>query len=393
MSKRKILFLTGTRADFGKLKPLMRAVSEHEAFDCSIFATGMHTLRQYGYTVNEVHKAGFAQVHVYMNQHVGDHMEMVLANTIMGLSRYVHEHQPDMLVIHGDRVEALAGAIVGALSNTLVSHIEGGERSGTIDELIRHAVSKLAHLHFVANDEARTRLLQMGELDESVFVIGSPDIDAMMSKGLPSLADTKRRYEIGFENYGVLLYHPVTTDVANMPRNAKAVVDAVLASERDYVVIYPNNDAGTQAIFAEYQRLEGNPRFRVFPSISFECFLTLMKNAQFVIGNSSAGIREAPVYGKYSINIGDRQASRYMSPSILNVAHEVGPIVNAIRHACSNTTKLEPVFAFGAGDSTVRFMDALGSITLWNTPHQKLFRDLPALSLASSLSLLAGAAQ
>ena len=137
---KNILFLTGTRADFGKLKSLMHAVDDHTAFECSVFITGMHTLKKYGFTANEVKKSGFTNTYTYINQHHGDPMEMVLAETIKGLSRYIHEAKPDLLVIHGDREEALAGAIVGALTNTKVCHIEGGERSGTIDESIRHSV-------------------------------------------------------------------------------------------------------------------------------------------------------------------------------------------------------------------------------------------------------------
>lgn len=373
---RDLLFLTGTRADFGKLKPLMRAVDEHPDFACSIFATGMHTLRQYGHTVNEVYKSGFRDVHVYMNQHHGDHMEMVLANTITGLSRYVHERRPDMLIVHGDRVEALAGAIVGALSNTLVSHIEGGERSGTVDELIRHSVSKLSHLHFVANEEAKTRLLQMGELDESIFGIGSPDIDVMMSETLPALEQSLARYEIPFSDYGVLLFHPVTTDAANMPRNARAVVDAALESEQNYVVVYPNNDLGNESIFAEYERLAGSSRFRVFPSIAFEHFLVLLKHARFILGNSSAGIREAPVYGVPTINVGDRQANRSLASTIYNVAYSAAEIRDAIGRVRAQARRSSPTYAFGRGDSALRFIAALETPALWQTSCQKRFRDM-----------------
>jgi UDP-N-acetylglucosamine 2-epimerase (hydrolysing) len=141
---RKIVFITGTRADFGKLKPLIRAVEQHGDFEYSIFATGMHLLYRYGMTVEEIHKAGFTNIFAYMNQIHGEPMEMVLANTITGLSRYLHEYEPDLLVVHGDRVEAMAGATVGALRNILVGHVEGGELSGTVDDLIRHSVTKLA---------------------------------------------------------------------------------------------------------------------------------------------------------------------------------------------------------------------------------------------------------
>ncbi len=157
----KILFLTGTRADFGKLKPLIQSVDATDAFDVAVFITGMHTLSRYGYTLDEVYRVlpehrlrdGTRSVYVYHNQVLGEPMERVLASTIEGLSRYVTEFRPNLIVVHGDRVEALAGAIVGALRNILVAHIEGGEVSGTVDELIRHAVTKMSHIHFVANDE------------------------------------------------------------------------------------------------------------------------------------------------------------------------------------------------------------------------------------------------
>ena len=154
MKIRKILFLTGTRADFGKLKPLMQIVEASSQFDLHVFVTGMHTLSRYGFTQEEVRKAGFKRIITYNNQVLREPMDLILANTINGLSRYVHETRPDMIIVHGDRVETLAGVIIGAISNILVAHIEGGERSGTIDEVIRHAVSKLSHLHFVANDAA-----------------------------------------------------------------------------------------------------------------------------------------------------------------------------------------------------------------------------------------------
>ena len=160
---KKVLFLTGTRADYGKLKSLMNIIEKSTSFQCSIFATGMHTLSRYGNTVNEIYKNGFQDIHTYMNQIKGDGMDIILANTIHGLSRYVHENRPDLIVVHGDRVETLAGAIVGTLNNILVAHIEGGELSGTVDELIRHSVSKLAHIHFVANAKAADRLKQLGE--------------------------------------------------------------------------------------------------------------------------------------------------------------------------------------------------------------------------------------
>ena len=245
MNNKKIVFLTGTRADFGKLKPLIEKIENSTLFECYVFVTGMHTLSKYGSTFTEVQKEGYKNVFVYMNQTHTSDADVNLSNTITGFSNFVKEIKPDLIVIHGDRIEALAGAIVGAFNNILVSHIEGGELSGTIDEIIRHTVTKLSHLHFVANDEAKTRLLQMGESENSVFVIGSPDIDVMKSKNLPSIKEVKNHYDIIFTNYAILVFHPVTTELDSLKEQISQLVNAVIQSKRNYVVIYPNNAAST----------------------------------------------------------------------------------------------------------------------------------------------------
>ena len=176
---KRIVFLSGTRADFGKLKSLIKIVDEHPGYEAHIFVTGMHLLKTYGYTLIEVERAGFSNIHTFSNHTSETSMDLTLAKTVEGFSAYVKQVEPDLIVIHGDRVEALAGAVVGSLNNILVAHIEGGEVSGTIDELIRHSTSKMSHIHFVSNEDAGRRLQQMGELEESIYVIGSPDIDLM----------------------------------------------------------------------------------------------------------------------------------------------------------------------------------------------------------------------
>lgn len=380
-TKRRILFLTGTRADFGKLKTLMRAVETAPEFEAVIFITGMHTLTRYGYTADEVLNERYANVFVYANQIIGEPMDMILANTVHGLARYVHDTPPDLIVVHGDRVEALAGAIVGALRNIPVAHIEGGEVSGTIDEVLRHAVSKLTRIHFVANDDAARRLEQMGEARGAIHVIGSPDIDVMLSPDLPPLQAVRDRYEIGFPRYGISLLHPVTTEEDDTPRQAREYVQALIASGRNYVVVYPNNDQGTQAIQTELETLRGNPRFRLLPSLRFEYFLTLLKNADFIIGNSSAGIREAPVYGVPTVDVGTRQTNRFVHPSIVNSPFQRGDVLAAIERVASMGPQTVTL-AFGRGQSRELFMQTLRSDTFWSLSSQKRFVDLPGLLAA-----------
>jgi UDP-N-acetylglucosamine 2-epimerase (hydrolysing) len=382
--KRKVLFLTGTRADFGKLKSLIQSVDGAEDFDAAIFITGMHTLARYGYTLDEVYRVlpehrlpdGTRSVYVYHNQVLGEPMERVLASTIEGLSRYVTEFTPDLIVVHGDRVEALAGAIVGALRNILVAHLEGGEVSGTVDELIRHAVTKMSHIHFVANEDASRRLLQLGERPDTVHIIGSPDIDLMMSTSLPDLAEVKRYYDIPFADYGVIIFHPVTTDLADTERSANAIAEAVLKSEREHVVIFPNNDEGCELVFNAWKRLESNHRIKLLPSMRVEYFLVLLRNARYLLGNSSAGIRECPVFGVPAINVSTRQTGRANSSCIVNVEGKYETLLAAMSCSWSNLERHAPDLSFGVGNSAQLFLAALAKESLWQVSTQKLFNDI-----------------
>lgn len=371
---KKILFLTGTRADFGKLKSLIQQVEGHSAFDSFLFVTGMHLQHTYGYTLIEIERCGFKNIHTFAN-HTQEHtMDLTLAKTIEGLSDYVRKLQPDLLVVHGDRVEALAGAIVGSLNNIFVAHVEGGELSGTVDELIRHSISKLSHIHFVANLRAQQRLVQMGELPESIFVIGSPDMDIMFSSRLPDLDTVKSYYQIPFADYALVLFHPVTTEAEHQSEFAENLVNALLEDDSPYVVIYPNNDLGSKAILEAYVRLKNHSRFRVFPSLRFEYFLTLLKHAKFMIGNSSAGIREAPAYGIPVINIGTRQQNRDLKAEILNVDYQQSSIARALANI-KTQLRTKPAKHFGNGKSAEQFLACLTQENFWKINHQKQFRD------------------
>ena len=373
--KRKILFLTGTRADFGKLKSLITITRSRSEFEVHIFATGMHMHRKYGYTLKEIHKSGFDNVHHFINHTNESTMDLTLAKTIEGLSSYIQENRPDLIVIHGDRVEALAGAITGALNNILVAHIEGGEISGTIDELIRHSVSKMSHLHYVSNDLAKKRLIQMGELEENIFVIGSPDIDLMFSDKLPSLEEALKYYEVPFKKFGVLMFHPVTTEPEITAEAAKNIVAAAKESGNQFIVIYPNNDLGSGYIFSAYKLLEGDSNFKIFPSLRFEYFLTILKHSDFILGNSSAGIREAPYYGVPSINVGSRQQNRALHPEIINVGHLKNSVLDGISKA-KKVKRHEISNHFGNGKSNALFLETLLNPSFWETSKQKQFKDL-----------------
>lgn len=376
---KKIVFITGTRADFSKLKSLIQIMQKSSKYQTDVFVTGMHLDERYGNTINEIQKSKIKNIHQFVNHSEDEniYMDRVLAKTINGFSEYVHQYQPDLVVVHGDRVESLACAIVGSLNNTLVAHIEGGEISGTIDELIRHSVSKMSHIHLVANKETKNRLLQLGELNSSIHILGSPNLDLMNPKLLPSISTVKHHYKIKFDEYGIAMFHPITTEYEHIKEYIKKFIAALTNSNKNYIVIFPNNDLGSFEILNAYQALENNSRFKIFPSLRFEYFLRLLKQSEFIIGNSSAGIREAHYYNVPTVDIGSRQNNRANLTSIFHTDYETHNILNAIQKASSyqSSTTMQTHY-FGNGNSDKLFLELLNSQIIWKTNFQKQFQDI-----------------
>ncbi|MBN2631631.1 MAG: UDP-N-acetylglucosamine 2-epimerase (hydrolyzing) [Rhodobacteraceae bacterium] len=370
---RHLLFLTGTRADFGKLEPLAAAARD-AGHTVTFFVTGMHMMDRYGLTKLEVQRMPGVRVHEFLNQRPGDGQDIVLAKTVVGFSDYITEYKPHLIVIHGDRIEALAGALVAATNYIASAHIEGGEVSGTIDEMFRHCNTKLATHHFVSSDVAKRRVMALGEPEEAIHVIGSPELDFHAGPSGVTLDQVRARYDIPFADYGIAVFHPVTSEQATMGAQAQALFGALAASGRAFVVVAPNNDPGSEAIF---EVLEGLPkdRFRLIPSMRFAHFSELMKHAACMVGNSSAGVREAPFLGIPSLDVGTRQTNRAQAASVVFSAAGDGPAIAAFldqhwgkRHA--------PDTGFGEGRAADRFVATLARPAFWAQGLQKAFRDL-----------------
>ncbi|MDL2263815.1 UDP-N-acetylglucosamine 2-epimerase [Synergistaceae bacterium OttesenSCG-928-I11] len=375
MKKLKIVFLTGSRADYGKLKSLIAFSESEPSFETYIYVSGMHLLESYGLTYREILSDNFRNIHIPSDLKITERMELNLARTIQSFADYVRWVEPDLIVVHGDRTDPLAGALVGIFRNIMVAHIEGGEVSGTVDELLRHAISKLSHLHFVSNEESKYRLLQLGEHADDIYVIGSPDVDIMLSETLPHIQDVKRKYNIVFEKYAICMYHPVTTD-DEVRKKASELKEALVSSGMDYIVIYPNNDHGSLHIKEVWSTLNGNRHFSFFDSIRFEDFLALLKASDFIIGNSSAGVREACVYGVPSIDVGTRQQNRYSTMTLKNIQHAddcSGDIIKCIGNV-DNYRKQS--FYFGSGESARMFVDILKGLNFDKIQTQKSFVEL-----------------
>ncbi len=369
---RSLLFVTGTRADFGKLEPL--AIAARDAgFEVGFFVTGMHMLDRYGLTKNEVHRLSGVRVHEFLNQRPGDPQDVILAKTVTGFSDFVTEHRPDLVVVHGDRVEALSTALVAATNYIRSAHIEGGEVSGTIDEVFRHCNTKLASHHFVSSEAAAERVKALGEPADRIHVIGSPELDFHAAPSGVSIDAVRSRYDIPFADYGICVFHPVTSEAETMGDQAAALFSALDTSGRNFVVIAPNNDPGSDAVFATLRGLS-DARFRVLPSMRFSHFSALMKNAKAMVGNSSAGVREAPFLGIPSLDIGTRQTNRSDAPSITCAAAEDAETI--ARFLRDDWGKSFPRHeAFGAGLAAERFVEVLNDPAFWDGTLQKKFHD------------------
>jgi UDP-N-acetylglucosamine 2-epimerase (hydrolysing) len=369
---RRIVFVTGTRADFGKLEPLEAAVTK-AGFETVYFVTGMHMKRRYGDTRLEVRRKASCETYEYVNQSDGDHQDQILMNTMRGFGDWINEYPADLVVIHGDRVEALAVAMTCAMRYIKCAHIEGGEVSGTIDEVYRHCNSKLCRYHFVSSEIAAARVQSLGEHPSDTFVIGSPELDIHKQPSGVELATVLDRYDITFKSYGIVIFHPVTSELSTIEEQVQKLFETLVSSNKHFVVICPNNDPGSDKIFSVLDALPPD-RFRVIPSMRFAYFSELMKNAQVIVGNSSLGVREAPFLGVPSIDIGTRQTNRSAAPSIINAdARDHEAICEALDVHWGNRYPASK--EFGQGNAGEAFLEIITSADFWDRGQQKTFFD------------------
>ena len=367
---RKVCVVTGTRADYGKLFALTRHLG-FENFSLSWFVTGMHMRQSYGLTSKEVHLA-HDNVYEYINHNDQDDLSNILIKTISGFKDFLSEVNPDAVVVHGDRVEALAVSIACANAYVRLIHVEGGEVSGTIDESYRHAISKFSHVHIVSSDDAAHRLRLLGEPAERIFPIGSPELDLHAENNV-KLSEVKARYNIEFTTYGIFIFHPVTSEIDALSATLERIAQGLVASGKQFVVIRPNNDPGQQLINDMLDSLPKD-KFRIIPSMRFAHFSSLLKNAALFVGNSSCGVREAPFLGVPSIDVGSRQSNRSKAASVLAFDPDNDGLLNqAILDSWNK--RHNPDYSFGDGLSGQRFLNIMMDEDIWRLSLQKRFED------------------
>jgi UDP-N-acetylglucosamine 2-epimerase (hydrolysing) len=365
---RRILFISGTRADFGKLDPLARA-AEASGFEVMFLVCGMHMMPKYGLTKKEV--TDRYKTFECVNQKDGDSLDLILTKSISSFSDIFRIIEPDLVVHHGDRVEAFASSIVCATNCIRSAHIEGGEVSGTIDEIFRHCNSKLSDMHFVSSLKAFDLLVNLGEPPKKIHIIGSPEFDLHEEFSDIPLQDVLDHYEIVFDEYGIAIFHPVFSEQDLIGGHAQTFFDAIEGSEKNFVIIEPNNDDGSNAIRAVLDKKRDNQRLRILPSMRFSYFSRLLRGAKLFIGNSSVAVREAPYLGIASISVGSRQAGRTNNKevNIIDVFEK-----NRIESSINRDWGLKRSVSkeFGSAGSSAKFVEVLKAID-WTISLQKQF--------------------
>jgi GDP/UDP-N,N'-diacetylbacillosamine 2-epimerase (hydrolysing) len=364
---RKICYITGTRADFGLMQSTLQAIQRAPQLDLSIIVTGMHLSERYGNTVHDIQAAGLpvtGRVEVGDEPATGATMACNIGKMIGGFVASLSEIKPDMALLLGDRGEMLAGAIAAIHLGIPIAHIHGGERSGTVDEPVRHAVSKLSHFHFTSTQDARDRLIRMGEQPDNIYVTGAPGLDGI--EALNSGDRAKLMDSVGLDAsrpVALMVYHPVLQEESAAGSGAEHIIDALRARDVQVMALKPNSDAGSQHIRRVLEARESEPGIRVATHFPRDRFISWMAMADIMIGNSSAGIIEAGSFGTPVINIGTRQNLRERNQNVTDVPVDIDAIAAAVDRALAHG-RYPAHNVYGDGQAAERIVSLLQSVIL-----------------------------
>lgn len=369
--KRKIVYITGTRADYGLMRSVLMQIHNSDSLSLDIIVTGMHLMDEFGMSVDEIKNDGFS-FHIIDARYDDDtkeSMALFIGKFIQYLTPLIRTINPHIILLLGDRGEMLAGAVVGAYMSIPVAHIHGGEVSSTVDDLARNAITKLSHIHFPATKENAERIRGMGEDSSRIFIVGAPGLDQIFHESLVDREDLGKRYHLDFnENVLLIVQHPVTLEVYQASNQIRETLEAVSSFQYQTLVIYPNADAGGRAmieIIKEYERL---PFIRVHRNIPHKDYLSLLQYSSVLIGNSSSGIIEAPSFGIPVINIGSRQRGRQRGDNVIDVGYNRQEISDAINIALYDEKFRQKVKIksnpYGDGNSGRRIVKVLDSLPI-----------------------------
>ena len=370
---RRVLYVSGTRADFGLMQRTLEAIAADPRLELGIAVTGMHLLEDYGSTVADIQSAGLpvvARIPVVLDGSGGAVMARAMATQLDGLVVAMQQWHPDLVLLLGDRGEMLAAALAAVHLMIPVAHVHGGERSGTVDESIRHAISKLAHLHLVATEQSRHRLIRMGERPEQIWVTGAPGLDGL-DHGVPAGPEARASL---FDRYGfdvalpllLVLFHPVLQDASSAAVQAGSLLQGIKSSgATQLLVLDPNSDAGAAAILQVWR--EQLPAlgldYRLLTHLPRDQYLAALAVVDVMVGNSSSGIIEAASFDLPVVDVGSRQQARERSTNVSHTDVKAEEIAATIRLILANGR--QPVInVYGDGRSAGRITELLATAPL-----------------------------
>jgi UDP-hydrolysing UDP-N-acetyl-D-glucosamine 2-epimerase len=383
----RIAVVSGARADYGLVRPVLRAIADEPGWDLQVLVTAAHLAPEFGLTIRQIEEDGFpigARVESLLSSDTGVGAATSVGVGTIGCAQALERIGPDLVMLVGDRFEQLAAAQAALLIGLPIAHLFGGDLTeGAFDDAIRHAITKLAHLHFVSNSAAQQRVIQLGEQPDRVFLVGSPAIDEMLTG--PLLDRDALESELGIElgdKTALVTFHPATLDDGQATDQLDEVLGAVAEVEDPLTVIITRANADPQgrAINRRIDEwLRHYPAWRAFDALGPRRFHSILRQVQVMVGNSSSGLYEAPTFNIPAVNVGDRQAGRLRATSVIDVAVQREAIRSAI-HRALETTWSETVNPYGDGHATQQIMAVLRGISNPRSLLRKQFYDLPGVS-------------
>lgn len=367
---RKIAVITGSRGEYGYIRPILKLIEKDLDMDYELIVTNMHLLPDFGSSYREIEKDNFKigqKIPMTLAGYTNATMTKSLAVFMLSITDTFERIKPDLILLAGDRGEQLISAIVGAHMNIPVAHIQAGELSGNVDGMSRHAITKFAHIHFASNMDASERLLKMGEEDFRVKLVGAPQLDEFRECFFTSPENIYQKFHLSKKEPLILLVqHPITEESVRSGLQMEETLKAICKLKLQTLVVYPNNDAGSVLIqkkIEEYRK----PFIHVERNLKREDYAGLMNVADVLVGNSSSAILEAPSFELPAVNIGRRQLGRYQGINVINVDHNSEQIEAAILKAMSREFK-EKIKGmknpYGDGTASVKIVDILKTIRI-----------------------------
>jgi GDP/UDP-N,N'-diacetylbacillosamine 2-epimerase (hydrolysing) len=370
MRKKIVTVTTGTRADYGILRPLLKKISLSKKLQLILIVTGSHLSKNHGNTIQEIIKDGFkinTKINIVPKKDDSFHISMSIGKGIIEFSKCFKKLKPDFNIVFGDRYEMLSSTVAAYNQNIPNVHIHGGDKSGGLDEYTRHAITKMSNIHFAATQKSATRIKKMGENPKYIIQSGSLSIDEIIKNKISSLEELNLKYNLNLTgNEIIVLQHPDTTEPHKSKEQILATLKAVIKTKHNAVIIGPNMDTGNDSINKIIKKYLKNNSIKFFKSLPREDYLGLLNNCKLLIGNSSSGIIESTLFKIPVINIGNRQKGRERGPNVIDVEKFSQTLISvAIKKALSvNKSTLKIKHVYGNGLSAVKITKYLEKINI-----------------------------